>query len=553
MPEFHEEKTKRKIELLRHKEEEESVKLLSKKYKIPAIDLSLFPIDTDALALIPEATARLGKMAAIQVAGKSLKVAVQNPEKEETKAALKRLAEQGFRTELYLASGHSMERAWAIYQRVKPEKKTEAGTIQVSDAKVAELQGEIKSIAEVKAKIEQSFSSRTTELLEIIVAGALATDASDVHIEPQEGAVRLRLRLDGVLYDAALLPQRPYALLLSRIKLISELKLNVHDRAQDGRFTIKTPSADIEVRTSTLPGPYGENVVLRVLNPKSILVRFEDLGMQPWVSSIMRQELNRPNGMIVTTGPTGSGKTTTLYTFVRTILDPGTKIITIEDPIEYHLAGIEQTQVDPDKGYDFANGLRAIVRQDPDVILVGEIRDLKTAETAMHASLTGHLVFSTLHTNNAAGTIPRLLDLGVKPSIIAPAINVAMAQRLVRMLCAECRVPAKPSPSERQYIAKTIASLPKKITPPPEKEWTIFRANAKGCASCGRLGRRGRIGIFEIILVDDPVEELISREPTETDIKKQALRQGQTTMQQDGLLKVLSGVTDFEETARVLG
>lgn len=549
---FREEKRKRKLELLLKKEEEESVQILSKKYGIPYVDLSLFPVELDALKVIPGDKARLGELAVFQIVGRRLKIALRNPAKEETALILKKLKEERYECELFLASRRGLERAWENYLRVKEKEAVPAGVIQVSNEKIAELRKQITNIREIKDRIEQTFHSRTTEALEIILAGALAADASDVHMEPQEADVRLRLRLDGMLIDLTTLPTKLYTLLLSRIKLISELKLNIRDRAQDGRFTIKTDETDVEVRTSTLPGPYGENVVLRVLNPKTIQVPYEKLGMQPWVVKTMEEELKKPNGMILTTGPTGSGKTTTLYAFLRKIHTPEIKIITIEDPIEYHLTGVEQTNVDQEKGYDFANGLRSILRQDPDVILVGEIRDLETAETAMHASLTGHLVFSTLHTNNAAGTIPRLLDLGVKPAIIAPAINVAMAQRLVRKLCEHCRIKEKIGEEFKKRLEAELAGFPPGIAPPP-KRWTIFKASETGCSSCNNLGYKGRVGVFEIILIDSEVEKLILRDPSEFEIKKTAEQQGQITMRQDGLLKVLAGITDFAELERVVG
>ena len=552
MTQFNEEKTQRRLSLLKRTEEEEITKLLSQKYKIPYIDLSLYPIDTDALKIIPEDRARTGELVIFHSAGKKLKIAVRNPQKEEVNGAVKRLEEDKYQPELYLASRHSLEHAWEFYKKAAAEHEVTSGAIEIAEHKLDEFSKNIRTIADTKEKIEATFLGRTTEALEIILGGALALDVSDIHIEPQEEGVRLRFRIDGVLYDTTQLPPKLNILLLSRIKLLSELKLNVHDRAQDGRFTIKSAGQEIEVRTSVLPGPYGENVVLRLLSPKSIKVTFDKLGMQPQVVEVMEKELKRPNGMIVTTGPTGSGKTTTLYSFLQKIHTPTIKIITIEDPIEYHLPGIEHTQVDADKGYDFANGLRSIVRQDPDVILVGEIRDLETAETAMHAALTGHLVFSTLHTNSAAGTIPRLLDLGVRPSIIAPAINVAMAQRLVRKLCVKCRSKITMTARDNSRIRKEISLFPKNIPTPESQDWTIFEAG-KGCNECGMLGYKGRIGVFEIILIDEEVERLIIKEPSEYEIKKEAERQGQINMRQDGLLKVLQGIIDFAELEKVVG
>lgn len=557
MPRFQEEKTKRKLELLKKKEEEDSVEILSQKYKTPYVDLALFPVEIDALKIVPEEKARKAELAVFQATGKNLKIGVRNPEKEETKTALKKLTEDRYNYDLFLVSRSSLERAWDLYQKMPAEHEVTPGAVEIQHAKITSLEQEITNLPQIKELIEKTFFGRTTEALEIILAGALSTDASDVHIEPEEEGARVRFRLDGVLQDVTRLPPKLYNFLLSRIKLLSELKLNIKDRAQDGRFTIKMGNdnkvSEIEVRTSTLPGPRGENLVLRVLNPKAIDVSFEKLGMQPWVVKIMEEELQKPNGMILTTGPTGSGKTTTLYAYLKKVNQPGTKIITIEDPIEYHLSGVEQTQIDAEKGYDFANGLRSILRQDPDVILVGEIRDRETAETAMHASLTGHLVFSTLHTNNAAGTIPRLVDLGVKPTIIAPAINVAMAQRLVRKLCSSCRVETKPTPTELNKLQKELTDFPPKVIIPDEKNWTIYKALENGCPTCNHTGYKGRIGVFEIVLIDDEVENLIMKEPSESEIKKEAQRQGQITMRQDGILKVLAGMTDFAELERVIG
>lgn len=553
LAQFQEEKQKRKVLLLRRHEEEESAKLIAKRFSVPYVDLSKFPMETDAIRIIPEDKARHGELATFQIIGRQLKIGVLNPTDQNTVAILKHLAEERYTYDLFLVSRSSLEYAWSFYKNVPETHVSEAGTIQISGTLVDSLQKELTNLDRVRERVEQSFLSKTTEVVEIILAGALATDASDIHIEPQQDNVRLRFRLDGVLSDLGLIPKKLYSLLLSRIKLMSELKLNIHDRAQDGRFTIQSKEFEVEVRVSTLPGPEGENIVLRVLNPKTIQISFEDLGMQPWIHHTMEGELKKPNGMILTTGPTGSGKTTTLYACLKKIHTPEIKIITIEDPIEYHVLGIEQTQVDQEKQYSFANGLRAIVRQDPDVILVGEIRDLETAETAMHASLTGHLVFSTLHTNDAAGTIPRLIDLGVKPAIIAPAINISMAQRLVRRLCDACRMSATQNPEEKKKIQKELSDFPHNIPTPPEREWHIFHAREQGCNRCNHTGYKGRIGVFEIILIDEQIERLILKEPSEFEIKKQAAVQGQITMRQDGILKILAGITDFDELERVVG
>lgn len=546
-------KTQRKIAILRRKEEEESVKILAEKYALPYADLSLFPIDTDALLTLFEDEARKGELVVFQQMGKTISVGVKNPEKSETKAFLAKLAEKGYHSTLFLVSLSSLSHAWNFYAHAKRREQFVSGAIQVSSEKIEKLYASLRDIKEIQKRIEEAFREKTTEILEIIIAGALASDASDIHFEPEKETVRLRYRLDGVLYTISSIPQRIYKLLMSRVKLVSDLKLNIHDRAQDGRFTIKTAEGDIEVRVSVLPGPNGENTVMRILNPKSIQITLEELGMQPWITKTMLEELDKPNGMILTTGPTGSGKTTTLYAFLKKVHTSEIKIITIEDPIEYHIIGVEQTQVEPEKGYSFANGLRSIVRQDPDVILVGEIRDFETAEVAMHAALTGHLVFSTLHTNDAAGTIPRLLDLGVKPAVIAPAINVSMAQRLLRKLCALCRVEGFSAPEEKEKIEKELKLLPSSVTAPLQSAWKPYHAKKDGCRECNGTGYKGRIGVFEVILITAKIEQLILKEPSEFEIKKEAQEQGQITMRQDGILKIVAGLTDIAELERAVG
>ena len=337
---------------------------------------------------------------------------------------------------------------------------------------------------------------------------------------------------------------------MSRIKLTSGLKLNVHNQAQDGRFSIRTNETTIEVRTSVIPGTFKESIVLRILNPKSLSISFENLGMEKKLLETLNKELIKPNGMILTTGPTGSGKTTTLYAFLKKIYTPETKIITLEDPVEYHLSGIVQTQVEESRGYTFSSGLMSILRQDPDIIMVGEIRDMETARTAMNAALTGHMVLSTLHTNDAAGTIPRLIDLGANPNIIAPAINVAMAQRLVRKLCGECKEKYNPNDEEKKTVQEVVDTFPHDYPHPETQNFFLWKAG--GCDACNGIGYKGRIGVFEAILIDDKMEALIAKMPSEIEILTSAKEQGILNMKQDGILKVLNGVTSLGELRRVV-
>lgn len=426
------------------------------------------------------------------------------------------------------------------------------GQIEISPQRAAEIQEKIKNTIQLKTKIEEFLTASTTEILTILLAGTISLDGSDIHIEPEEEKTRLRVRIDGILHDVFFFDLKTYRQLLSRIKLLSGLKLNVTNQPQDGRFTISMAETIIEVRTSTLPAEYGETIVLRLLNPKN-LIEVEELGLRKDLIEIFNREIKRPNGMVIVTGPTGSGKTTTLYAILKKINRPEIKIITIEDPIEYHLEGLSQTQVDPKRGYTFANGLRSIMRQDPDVVLVGEIRDQETAEIALQAALTGHLVFSTLHTNDAAGAIARLVNLGVPPASIAPAINMVVAQRLPRRVCKICAKLIPAPPLELKKITQGLKGVRKEILPPAFFSSQIMIPQAQGCEACNFTGYRGRIGIYETFLVDDEMERFILTSPPEVDMRELAIKKGMVLMRQDGLIKVLEGITTIEEVERVAG
>ena len=551
---LNDDKNKEQIDSMRKSEAEDLAKLLSQKYNLPYLDLSRMTIDIDALKILEEKEAREGKLAVFQKAGQKLQVAIESPNPETTQRTLSNLQEKGYKINTFLVSEQSLSRAWKRYSEVPEYEETQRGVIDVSSEKLDEFLKQTSTIEELKNLFASSSATqknrKISEVLEIILAGALSADASDVHIEPQEAQVRLRFRLDGVLHDILLFDYKIYNLILSRIKLVSGLKLNVRNQAQDGRFSIKVKEEEIAVRTSVIPEAYGESIVLRILNPKSIAISFEELGIDKNLMNILEKELSKPNGMILTTGPTGSGKTTTLYAFLRKIYTPETKIITLEDPVEYHLPNIVQTQVEEAIGYSFSAGLRSILRQDPDIIMVGEIRDLETAKTAINSALTGHLVLSTLHTNNAAGTIPRLIDLGVNPTSIAPAVNISMAQRLVRKLCDKCKEKQPASELEAAAVKKVIATFPKERSKPDTEN--IFVWKAKGCKFCNNLGYKGRIGIYEAILIDEEVEPLILLNPTETEILKKSEKQGILNMKQDGILKVLNGTTSLDELQRVI-
>ncbi len=549
---FDEEKQKQKLAALRRKEEEDSVKLAADEAGLNFIDLIKVPINTDALRLIKEDDSRRAKIAAFNIVGKKVDLAVMSPTSADVKTIIAELTKAGFLTTVFVTTIESLEKAWDHYKELSYSTESKAGALEVSSEEIATLLGKVKSIKDIGKLIEgiltQKQSYRISRLIEIIIAGALANKASDIHIEPEESYARLRYRLDGILNDVLRFDRETFALVLARIKLLSGLKLNIKTEAQDGRFSVKINGADIEIRTSLLPGAYSESVVMRILDPKSITVPMEELGIQPKLFAILEHEIAKPHGMILTTGPTGSGKTTTLYAFLRRVHTPDIKIITIEDPVEYHLPGIVQTQTDAEKGYTFLEGLRSALRQDPDIIMVGEIRDNETAGIAIDSALTGHLVFSTLHTNTAAGTFPRLIDLGVNPKTMSSAINVSMAQRLVRKLCPACRKESPIDAEDKKIIDETVAQIKdQSMISQTEHMWV-----AVGCDQCNGTGYKGRVGIFEAVLMDDAIEAVVREKPSEREIQKAAAPQGIPSMKEDGILKVLSGITTLDELSRVV-
>ncbi len=506
---FADEEQQKRLNFLRKHEEEELAQVLSGKYGVQYVDLSLVAINVDALRVIAEAEAKDAEAAAFGRVGKKLSVAVRAPENPKVKILVNKLHELGYEVLLFMCSKASLDRAYQRYADLSYATETKAGVFELSNEELELLLTKVSNLADISTLIQEAVdlkrAYRITRILEVILAGGLATSASDIHFEPEEKTVRLRYRLDGVLVDVLNFDHETYRLTLSRMKLLSGLKLNVAGEAQDGRFSIKIKGDEIELRTSILPGNYAETLVLRILNPKAIGVELEQLGLEEKLRLKIEKEIQKPNGMILTTGPTGSGKTTTLYPFLRKINSPTTKIITIEDPIEYHLQGLVQTQVDK-KTYTFANGLRSALRQDPDIIMVGEIRDSEVASTAINAALTGHLVFSTLHTNNAAGSFPRLIDLGIDEKVLSSAIIAALAQRLVRKLCV-CKIAGTPTPEEQVVVDKHIATIVDRALVPPDTK-KLWLPNPKGCEVCHGRGYKGRVAIYEAVFMDSAIETI---------------------------------------------
>jgi len=553
---FNEEKQEKRIEELHLKEAEDLAQVLASRYQLPYIDLSKTAINTDALRLISEAEAKIANIASFRLVGRTLHIAILSPNNSKVKELTDELKEKGYLVTLYLVSESGLNRAWGFYSEVSKSTEATAGLIDISAERVSKFLTNIKNINDIKQEIDKETvntlaSGGISGTLELLLSGALVTNASDIHLEPEETGIRLRYRLDGVLQDVTNFDERIYKQILSRIKLISGLKLNVKQSAQDGRFSIKAQEAEIEIRTSVIPGSYGESVVMRILDPKSIAVTFEQLGIEPELFKVFDREIHKPNGLVLLTGPTGSGKTTTLYAFLRQVNSSETKIITIEDPVEYHLKGVNQTQVNGKKGYTFLSGLRAALRQDPDIIMVGEIRDGETAKIAINSALTGHLVFSTLHTNNAAGAIPRLIDLGINPKIISSALTLSIAQRLVRKLCVKCRKEQTTTPEENKLITGVLQSIPKK-KPGFDTTFSGTIYVPGGCEVCHNTGYKGRQGIFEAIVMDDVIANVATTNPSERDIIIASTPQGILDMRQDGIIKVVQGVTSLDELGRVV-
>lgn len=551
------------LDIVHQEEEEEYVKLQSDKYNLPYIDLKGLAPEPDALKQIKEEEAKKAEIAAFKQIGEKLYVAMFSPDNENVDPILKNLEGHGLTLIKFLASHSSLKHVWSRYADVVEVTETIAGMLDLNSDILKEMMSHVMTLDDLRNVIitvaNGSKNFRISRIIELIIAGALHFKVSDVHIEPEKEKVRFRYRIDGALTDICFVDFSTMKLINSRLKLLSGVKLSVTQNAQDGRFSITDGNIEIEVRVSVIPDNYGESFVMRILDPRNIMANIESLGMSPQLYEIVEQAIEKPNGIILTTGPTGSGKTTTLYAFINKLYNPEIKIITIEDPVEYHLQGIVQTQIEEEKGYTFLSGLRAAMRQDPDIIMVGEIRDQDTAKVAVNAALTGHLVFSTLHTNNAAGTVPRLLELGANPGILASALSLSLAQRLVRKLCPNCKEEIVASEKQTKQITNILGLMISNHKEgnmdniKPANEYKLFKANEAGCEKC-HGGYKGRMGIFEAIKMDNAIADLLATEKVvnERKIKELAIPQGIPTMREDGVIKILKGETSYEEVATVV-
>lgn len=539
------------IKAINRKREEEITSEKAQALKIPYLDLRVVGVQYDALALVNEDMARKARLAVIQKKGEKAQVAIENPENSETKKILESLEEK-YEIKTVIVSRSSMEEVWEHYPRRKISTQKITGSIDVGGNALTDVNNNIQTKSDLREALGRIGEKNASEVFEIIMGAVLHMAASDVHIEPDDKGAVIRIRLDGILDEVAHIEKRLYSLLLSRVKLLSRLKLNIHDSPQEGRFSILLKKREVEIRSSILPSEYGEDIALRILDPQSLL-SLQELGMRAHLEKQIKERLMVPEGLIMTTGPTGSGKTTTLYAFINFLKTEEIKIITIEDPVEYHIKGIAQTQINLDEEYTFETGLRAILRQDPDIVLISELRDARAAEAALHAALAGRRVLTTLHANDAAGAIPRLIDMGIDPATIASGISAVIAQRLVRKLCTSCRVESTLGEEKYKKLSLIFKNFPDSAAPTLSPESRLYRAKEGGCSKCSESGYKGRIGVFEVMVTDKEVRKKITNDPSEDELRDFIMKKGMISIQQDALLRVLEGITSIEEVERILG
>ncbi len=538
-------------------DDERSARFLASKTNLPYADLRIKSPELDAMHMISLTDSQKYNVAPFKLASDYLYVSISDPTDDSTIEFLKKLKEKQ-KIIVNISSITSIRKVQARYKDIEGDSVVAKGLVNLDADYFDKLLSDVKTITDFQKKIEEVAKNekreRISKLIEMTLAGAIHFGVSDIHTEPEQDRVRIRYRIDGALNDIYFTDPSTYALMTSRLKLLSGLKLSTTQNAQDGRFSMRSSSGEIEMRVSLVPGAYGESFVMRLLDPRNANVPFESLGMSSIMMGELEKAINRPFGMILTTGPTGSGKTTTLYSCLRKVYNPEVKIITIEDPIEYHFEGITQTQVEIKKDYTFLSGLRAALRQDPDIIMVGEIRDDDTAKVAAQAALTGHIVLSTLHTNTAAGAIPRFVDLGVDAKTLGSSLSFIMAQRLCRKLCPNCKIEMHADEKQIKVMTNTLGGMiasHKETKYKPQNEYIIYAPNKDGCEKC-HFGYKGRVGIFEGIIMNKKVEDVSVTSGGERDIANAADDQGIPTMREDGILKILEGITSYEEVSDVV-
>lgn len=537
-----------KMDNLKEKEIEREAKRYADSVGFPHIDLTDFPVSQDALKLVPESRAKDLKVACFFYQSNEIRVAALDPTKEEVQKLKNELEERtGASGKIYTISKRSFQHVLELYKRmptVDPVRKN----VEIKQKDLERVKHEVDDFNSVKKLVQEG---NTTQLIAYILGSGLKLNASDIHIEAEEDGVKVRFRIDGILHTVATLSRKEYKKIVSRIKLVASLKLNITDEPQDGRFAINFDGGEVDVRVSTIPTVHGESIVMRLLKQDREGLSLDQLGLHEKSFRMLKEQIERPNGMIITTGPTGSGKTTTLYSIMRLLNQPEVKILTLENPVEYKMTGINQSQVGDE--YSFAEGLESMLRQDPDIAMVGEIRNIETAEISIQAALTGHLMLSTLHTNSAAGAIPRFLSMGAKPFLLAPALNCVIGQRLVRVLCDSCKQKTELSGKTKERVEEQIEKMPNDIKKEANNKSGQFYTSGEGCDECNGVGYDGRVGIYEIFVIDSEFEDMIlGGSVASHKVEEKAIKKGMMTMVQDGILKALDGTTSAEEVFRVI-
>lgn len=530
----------------------------AKELGVPFVDLTEKIIPSEVLRQVSEEAATFYQFVPIGKKDKVLEVGMVNPNDLKSQEAIQFIAQsRNLTPRIFLITVTDFKNILRQYRSLKEEVETALGELEKELTRRATtvVEKEAKKVRAGEVLERVMAEAPITKIVAVILRHAQEGRASDIHIEPVEERVRVRFRVDGVLYTSLILPRAIQLAVTSRIKILCSMKIDETRVPQDGRFHSIINNKKIDFRVSTFPTPLGEKIVLRLLDSSIGLRSLEQLGLVGHNLRLVKEMLEKPFGMLLLTGPTGSGKSTTLYTLLNVLNNETVNIVSLEDPIEYYIEGVSQSQIKPEIGYSFASGLRSILRQDPDIIMVGEIRDAETASLVTHAALTGHLVLSTQHTNDALGVIPRLMDMGVDDFLIPSSLSLAMAQRLIRCLCPECKKPVSPPPPIREIIDKEIAVLSeevkKELADIDLKNIKIWQA--PGCKFCGRKGSRDRVAIFEALAMTPELEKIILEGPSEAKIKQEACRQGMVTMKQDGIIKVLRGLVSFEELVGEVG
>lgn len=530
--------------------EETLFELKSKILGIPLKKVKPEEISADVLELMPGEAAINYKMAPLSKSANFVQIGMVYPEDIAAQNALRFLANQeNFTYQVYLITLSNLEGILKQRKNISIETNKALEQLEKETGKILSVPGKNAALtgASIQAIAEEA---PIIKIVLNILRYAIEGHASDVHVEPGREKLVIRFRLNGILHPSLFLPLKVHPAVVARIKILSGLKIDENRVPQDGRFSTKINNADVDFRVSTFPTLYGEKVEIRILDPSVGLRSFEELGLNGRNLELVKAAIKKPYGMILFTGPTGSGKTTTQYAILRILNDDSVNIVTVEDPIEYSIAGINQSQVKPEIGYTFANGLRQILRQDPNIIMVGEIRDEETASLVINAALTGHIVLSTLHTNSSVGVVPRLIDMGVRPFLIPSTLRVVISQRLIRTLCPNCKIKIRPTEKIKGYILGKFKSMPASGKAGVTIQDPLLIYGAKGCEACGFTGYAGRTGLFEVLSMSDEIAELVLNNPLESLIFKTAQKQGMLTMEQEGILKILSGQTTVEEVAR---